>query len=654
MRHAFVWTSLMISASASAELRLPSIFADHLVLQRDREIPIWGWATAGQRVRVEFAEQRVECVAGPDGRWAARLAATAASTTPRSLWVEADTRLEIRDVVVGEVWLCSGQSNMEWSVGPTSWAGPGVMNWQQEVAAAQHPLIRFFDVKNAVAAQPREECEGAWHVCSPETVGAFSATGYFFGRALQQKLNVPIGLIGSNWGGTPIEAWTSHATIRRFPEFAAAQQEMEQFASSPEETRARHRAEMPVWLERFDARDPGIADAWHTPEFDEKQWATLLAPGAWASPELKDYDGAIWLRKQVFLPDDWEGVPAELSLGAIDDMDRVWVNGQLVGATEEDGQWRTPRRYAIAPGLLRSRANSVVVRIIDTGGAGGLLGPGSELRLNGAGQPAVAPVSLAGDWRYRMGLPLSGAPPAPRLRGLSPYHPSSLFNAMIAPLIPFAIRGTIWYQGESNRDRAAQYRELFPAMIEDWRTLWRQGESPFYYVQIAPFAYAGDRGEAAALRDAQRQTLARVGAVGMAVTLDIGDPRDIHPLNKQEVGRRLALWALAKTYGDPALTYSGPLYRDMRIEGDAIRLMFDHVDGGLGPAGAILSHFTIAGADRVFRPAVAEISGAELLVRGAGVSAPVAVRYAWGAADEPNLQNAAGLPASSFRTDDWE
>ena len=381
---------------------------------------------------------------------------------------------------------------------------------------------------------------------------------------------------------------------------------------------------------------------------DHGSWQKIAQPAAWEGAGIGKFDGTVWFRKSVELPASWKGRELTLELGPIDDLDVTWFNGTKVGSSLDRGKRRTPRSYRVRGEAVRAGTNVIAVRVHDTGGAGGMHGRPDQMKLR-CGDDEI---SLSGEWRYHVGTPQTRLPRVPARSRLHANAPTALFNGMISPLIPFAIRGAIWYQGESNRGRAAQYRTLLPALIADWRAHWGRGEFPFYFVQIAPFSYGGDIGQAAELREAQLRTLA-VPNTGMAVTMDIGNPSDIHPKNKQDVGRRLALWALAKIHGKTDLVYSGPIYNSMRSEKGSIRLIFDHVGGGLTSGDEPLSHFTIAGSDRKFVPAQAVIDGDTILVTSPEVREPVAVRFAWGAADEPNMKNREGLPASSFRTDDW-
>ncbi len=633
---------------ASADIRLPAIIGDNMVLQQGKEVSIWGWADPGERVRLRLswhdAEQRTD--ADGNGRWSFAIAAPPAGG-PYEMTLSGKNTVGIRNVASGEVWVCSGQSNMEWPLHSAA-------NGTQEVAAADYPNIRLFTVQKKIADTPQDDCTGQWSPCSPQTVPGFSAVGYFFGRHLHRELNVPIGLINTSWGGTVAEAWTSADALETMPEFKAQMDQIARAKADPDSSMNKYREELAQWQKKIESAGAEGAGCIE-PGFDDSTWQQMELPVLWEQAGLANFDGLVWFRKTVVVPDSWAGKELTLDLGPIDDMDTTWFNGVKVGGHNESGQWQIARRYKVPAHLVKAGRNVLVVQVLDTGGGGGIYGQAEQMNLRQAdGDNAV---SLAGTWRYKVGYDLAAMPlqPQPPVWVNNPNAPTALYNGMIAPLIPLGIRGAIWYQGESNAGRAYQYRELFPTMISNWRADWGQGPFPFLFVQLANFmATRPEPGDCAwaELREAQTMTLS-LENTGMAVIIDIGQADDIHPRNKQDVGKRLALWALARIHGK-AIAWSGPLYRSMKVDGDKIVLHFDHVNGGLvAEGGEPLKGFAIAGADRKFVWADARIDGSTVVVRGDKVSRPVAVRYAW--ADNPvcNLYNGAGLPASPFRTDDW-
>ncbi|HEX9795139.1 MAG TPA: sialate O-acetylesterase [Planctomycetota bacterium] len=637
---------------AAQDLRTPAIFGDHMVLQRGNSAPVWGWAAPGAKVEARGSWGSAgTATADAAGRWRIDLATKAGPGTFELAVRSGAAELRFTDVLLGEVWLCGGQSNMEWTVGPAGIAGNGVNDWQAEVAAAKYPGIRYFDVAHAVSIDEQEDCQGQWKVCSPDTISAFSAAGYFFGRALHRELEVPVGLVGCNWGGTLAEAWTSAEGLDAVPDFGPFVAGVRKARANPDGAGASLAERQRQWWLGVAKTDPGEAGGWHTAAYDHSKWAVAALPATWEGP-LGSFDGAVWYRKAFGAPASWVGRDLVLELGPIDDFDTTWVNGVLVGSHHGDNQWQAPRKYTIPSALVREGGNLISVRALDGSGAGGVNGQPEQLRVYPADAPQAA-VPLAGEWRERRGVSMGQLGAFPRGNWFHNNAPTALFNGMLAPVIPYGIRGAIFYQGESNRTRHSQYRALFPAMIRDWRGHWGRGDFPFYYVQIAPYRYGGDTGEAAALREAQTLAMDVEPNTGMVVTMDIGNPGNIHPLDKQEVGRRLALWALARAYGFENLECSGPLYRAMRVAGSAVTLEFTYADNGLEARGGPLRHFTIAGADRVFHPAEARIEGNAVVVSSAAVAVPVAVRFGWGDADETNLYNTEGLPSPSFRTDTW-
>lgn len=409
---------------------------------------------------------------------------------------------------------------------------------------------------------------------------------------------------------------------------------------------------MQEWEQKLARIDPGTKENWQDPILDDADWKTMELPSPWTGTELSKVDGIIWFRRVINLPPSWTGRDLELHLGLIDDIDITWVNGVRVGTTLA---WMNERFYRIPASVLHEGPNVIAIRVIDPRrGEGGFTGKKEDMHLKQVGTETKTSVSIAGQWKYKFGAPASweDIPQSDADKKLNQNTPTSLYNAMIHPLIPFRIAGVIWYQGESNCYNPILYRTLFPAMISGWRSQWGQGDFPFYYVQIAPYQY-GDKTCSQAIREAQLMALDKVPNVGMAVLMDIGQEKDIHPVNKLNVGKRLSLWALAKTYGFKDIVYSGPLYKGMKIENDRIRISFNYTDGGLTAKSGPLTDFMIAGEDQKFVPAAAVIDGSSVVVSSPDIKNPVAVRYAWSNWTTPNLFNTAGLPASSFRTDDW-
>lgn len=702
-----LWDST--ASNAAAEITLPAILGDGMVLQQNTDAPVWGWARPGEVVTVDpsWPGPGAGAIADDRGRWLARVRTPEvggqedADAGPFTLTISGTNTIVLRDILVGEVWVCAGQSNMEWPVGgigPGRGGREGIPSAEQEVAAADFPRIRLFTIANTLSAHPQRDTRGAWAACGPESVKSFSAVGYFFGRAIHRELGVPIGLVSADWGGTPAEAWMSEGALMPFPEFAEALAFLD--AARDPDRRATHvRTRVDAWWAALDTRGANAPGAgWVQDGFDDSGWPRAALPASLSGGEgeeggvgLEQFDGVVYYRKVVRIPDAWDGRSATLELGPIDDRDEAWVNGLAVGATREDARWSVPRVYPVPASAIRKGSCTIAVRVLDTGGIGGINGRPEQMALR-SDDASLPPIPLAGEWAFKVGPSQRDLPPIPPPQStqMGPHTPGVLFNGMIAPLTNLAVRGVIWCQGESNVGRGKQYRALFPALIADWRSRFGQQEMPFYYVQIAPFTYGGGGGggqdggtRAAELREAQLMALSTPGT-GMVVTTDLGNPRDIHPDNKQEVGRRLALWALAETYDRTDVVPSGPLYRGawggkegMTVEGDTIRLRFDHADGLHARGGAKeeeggdLTHFLIAGADQQFVRAHATIDGRDVVVSSPKVRQPVAVRYAWGvtgSGEAPNLYNGGGrdragggdsgsggggLPASPFRTDDW-
>ncbi len=661
---------LLFDSPAWAEVTLPSVLSDHMVLQRDEPVPVWGKADPGETVTVSIGDASKTTTADQAGRWRVDLSAMPAGG-PFTMTVTASNTLTLEDIYIGEVWLCSGQSNMQWTVSNS--ADP-----QAEIVAADWPMIRMYTAQHTTASEPKDDVVGSWQVCSPQTAGGFSAVGYYFGRELHRELNVPIGLVHSSWGGSRAEPWTPRQTLLSHPDYAPAikliDEQLANYRGNEAQLAAEHQAAvkahgqaLAAWGERINTGGRGVQEGWASAGADDDSWRLIHVPGLWegADDVLGGFDGVVWFKRTVQIPEGWAGRDLALSFGAVDDIDTTFFNGETVGATGLDTPWHwaVKRNYTV-PGEQVSAGEAVIsVRITDTGHGGGFAGEPKEMMLSPIDVADAEPIKLAGDWRYRIDFPMSEVPPIPVAPqdpaqvGAQFTSPAAMYNGMLHPLVPYGLRGAIWYQGESNANEAEAYRELLPLMIQGWRDVWGKPEMPFGIVQLANFMQRVDEpGDSnwAELRDAQLHTFNTVENTGLAVTTDIGDAGDIHPKNKQEVGRRLSLWAISQVYGQ-TIVWSGPSYQSMRIEVGKIYLSFDHIGGGLqARGGETLRGFSIAGEDHKFVWAEAEIVDDEIVVWSDQIPAPAAVRYGW--ADNPdtaNLVNADGLPASPFRTDDW-
>jgi sialate O-acetylesterase len=653
MRRSLVVVAFLAAAPVAAEVRVPALIGDHMVLQQGMPVRLWGTAAPGEEIKVQVASARGKARADDRGAWSMTLGAAKAGG-PYTLTIAGRNRLVFSDVWFGEVWVASGQSNMEFPLssarGNEAFLGEGC------------PRIRLFQVPKNPSLDLKTDVDAAWVPCDAKTAPAFSAVALYFGRELARALDVPIGLIHSSWGGTPAEAWTSRGTLAGTPALKHYSDALD-FSPEAEVAAREYAAKLAEWEAKNYPQDvppttpsPGWAEA----DPAAPAWETMTLPRYWESAGL-DIDGAVWFRRTIDVPASWAGRDLTLSLGPVDDFDVTFVNGRRVGGIgpETPRYWETPRIYRVAATLLRPGPNTIAVRAFDHYGQGGFGGRPAQLFLRPA-DGSEAPLPLDGTWEYKVELALPpthpdfATQPQPPPGPDNPNTPTVLFGGMIAPLTPYAVRGVIWYQGEANADRAYEYRTLFPEMIRDWRAAWREPQMPFLFVQLANWQPAlPEPGESAwaELREAQLRTLS-VEHTGMAVAIDIGETDDIHPKNKADVGHRLAQPALADAYGRKVVP-SGPLYDSMAREGDAIRVRFRHAESGLTTRGGSPTGFAVAGQDRKWRWAEARVDGETIVVRSAEVPEPVAVRYGW--ADNPscNLYNREDLPASPFRTDDW-
>jgi len=629
-----VFGSFILALPLAAAVQPNPLFSDHAVLQAGHAIPVWGTASEGEVVTVSLAGQKARAIT-KNGHWKVLLPARKAGG-PFVLRMAGTNVVEAKDVLVGEVWLAGGQSNMERQLGPRPPQKP-ITGWEAAAASADMPSIREFHVDQARSLEEKPEAVGHWVVCTPQTATEFSAVGFFFARELWKQRRVSVGMIHSSWGGTPAEAWMSETALKARADYAPSMQELHEIQKDPAAAGTRYQAAWKAWYQAF---DPGTKQNWADPSLTDGDWTPQNVPGNWEEAGLSNFDGVVWYRRSFEVPADWAGQETELHLGAIDDIDTTWINGRQIGTAEG---WNTPRIYRIPAGTLQPGRNVIAVRIMDTGGGGGFSGGDGSMRLELAQSRQTPFVDFNGTWRRKVSTPLSGTGPIPM--NPTQIFPGVLYNAMIAPLVPYGIRGVIWYQGEANVGRETQYRSLFPDLVADWRKRWGQGEFPFLFVQIAPFESMTPE-----IREAQLLALKATPNTAMAVTLDVGDANDIHPTQKQPVGERLALAARALAYGEK-IEYSGPIFEGAEFSADAITLRFSHLGGGLVAPGGVLKGFTVLDAQGVAHPAKAEIQGDAVRVSTTGISNPKAVRYAWAHVPEGNLFNRAGLPASPFRTD---
>lgn len=660
------------------------VYGDHMVLQCDRPIRISGTAAPGESVKVTIGDNSAYATAGDDGEWTAELPAMKAGMQPYSVVVtgkEGTPGVSFEDVLIGEVWLASGQSNMEMPVysGRQFWNSA---NGKAEVAAADHPGIRLFNTCQRRSVSPgveQKEIAGpGWVVCSPETVGPFSALGYYFARQLHKDLNVPVGVINSSWGGTPIQSWISEAGYRsanRTGELAKIESSRKPSKEQEAKIAAlkkKAKIAFDAWGKRFYAFDPAAtaaAQAWKNPGFDDSGWLSEEVPSSPAA----DFDGIFWYRRTVTIPAEWAGKELTLSLGAIDDCDETFFNGEKVGATgtSTPNYWSVPRVYKIPGKLVKAGANTIAVRVADMYSNGGMMGPEPLLYLQ-LGNDKNDRIRLNGAWKYKVEFKIDtqklGTRPTPpddlSISQSSPHFPATLYNSMVAPWTVYPIRGVIWYQGESNAGAYEEYMKLHPLLIQDWRNKWNNPEMPFLFIQLAAFERHSPSKPGPAdfwknrqpsdsswpkLREVQTATLA-IPNTGMAVAIDVGNPFDIHPADKQTLGYRLGKEAERICYGSREIS-AGPLYERMTVEGNKVRLFFKNTGSGLVAKDGAPASFAIAGKDGNFVWADAKIDGDTVLVWSDKVKEPVEVRYAWaGYPGNANLYNKEGFPASPFRT----
>ena len=643
--------------SVKNSLKLNALFSDHMVLQQSANVSFWGACTPNETLSVKGSwGSKSTTIVDSKGYWKLDL------ETPEAggpFTVEIQTKFHKKslvDIMIGEVWLASGQSNMEMTL--NGWPPNDIIDSsEEEIQKADYSDIRMFTVQKQLSLNPTRTFKGSWKVSSPETAGEFSASAYFFARRLHRTLKVPIGIIHSSWGGTSLEAWTSKEQVKKIGDFDRILNTI---------TSVDPQKEASDWFSKWKSIAVPVGDKqwdqlvvydsqFKQVDYDDSRWNQVYLPAQFDAINNEDFDGVMWFRKTVHILDLRSDYTLEIE--AIDDMDVIYVNGNKVGGFAGANYSNSKRAYKVSKRLLNKGANTIAIRAIDVGGPGTIKGP--MLLISDSGSK----ISLTGYWSYRMAaeihkgkLYLYGTGQLnlndkAAIFKVNPKLPTVLFNAMIYPLIPYTIKGAIWYQGEENVGRAEQYKQLFPAMISDWRERWNY-DFPFYFVQIAPFQYHQENNtsldQSQKLREAQRSTL-NTKNTGMVVTMDIGNFNNIHPSNKQGVGKRLAGLALANEYGKQIVA-SGPLFKSIKRRGEILVVNFAEIGSGLISKGA-LRGFEIAGLDMIYKIAEANIVNNTIELSASAVSNPKYARYGWSDQPVPSLFNREGLPASSFTSE---
>ncbi len=624
-----------------AQVSLPKMFGDNMVLQRELKIPVWGISSPGATIIAELGSKKATTKADQVGEWMVHLPKFKAGG-PYTLKIyekgKSDEAIVLNGILIGDVWLASGQSNMEWQVQQAKDA-------DKEIASASFPQVRFIMVNHSNQVKPQTDIStNGWKVCDSTSVKELSAVACFFARKIHADQNVPVGIVQSTWGGTRIEPWTSRKMLLTSPITKEKTLSADTLHYNREDIIRDSLIQVRFWEIVYNPQNN--ADKIFTaPDYDDSGWTEIEMPKVLKDFGIGDYDGMVWMRKKISLPESYAGKDLTINLGHPEMNYSLYFNGSEICKN----QWysNATHSYTIPAALVQSGENTIAVRIAMLW-AGGGLNPGNDIYIT----DGSTEVALAGTWLYEKDL----EPQIPKLPGNQEY-PTVLFNSMINPLIPYGIKGFIWYQGESNAEEAYNYRELFPMLITDWRNHWQQGKLPFIYVQLANFMQRNplpSESEWAELREAQAMALS-LPNTGMACAIDIGDAGTIHPLNKQEVGRRLALIANKTVYKQDGIIISGPMYKSYQKEGNRIRIRFSSIGAGLSARdGKEVTGFAIAGDDKQFHWAKAVIEDNEVVVYCDEVENPVAVRYAWADNPECNLINSEGLPAVPFRTDDWK
>lgn len=629
----------LIPVISYSQVRLPKLISDGMVLQRDTNVKIWGWASAGEKIVIQFIGSTYHTTANSNGEWEVMLPELKAGG-PYVMQINASNSTTINDILVGDVWVCSGQSNMQFSM-------RGLVSiYPDDIKNSENQFIRQFMVSQgfSLKAKGTDFRSGKWQYANPNSVLNFTAAGYYFAKKLYEIYKVPIGLINASVGGSSAEAWISEESIKSFPKYFEDVQKFKvsgyiEKISKMDDERVR------TWNRQLRQNDEGYKNpqkSWYDPELNTSDWETLHVPGYWADTKAGPVNGVLWFRRKINIPASVVGTPAILKLGRIADADSVFINGRFVGST---GSQYSERTYKIPVDLLKEGENTIVVRVINYIRHGGFV-PGKQYDILANNDT----FNLEGEWKYRVGA--AAEPLEDRL--FTGKIPTGLFNSMIAPILNYRIKGVLWYQGESNTSRAFEHYDLFKLLIKDWRYNWHQGNFPFLYVQLPNFVEVNvetTKYDWAYFRESQLKALS-IPHTGMSVSIDIGEGNDIHPVNKKDLGYRLALAAQKTAYGEKGIVYSGPIYESMKISNNKVILAFTNAGKGLtSKNNEELTCFEICGVDNEYFPAKAKIVKDKIIVWNDDVINPVAVRYAWENNPlRPNLYNKEGLPASPFRT----
>lgn len=644
MRFLYTIILFVLTLALKAEVKLPALVSDHMILQRGLKVPVWGWASDGATVQVKFMSKTYKAKT-VNGKWTVYIDPLKEGG-PYQMNIQGDgSDITIKDILIGDVWLCSGQSNMAYSFAVPRFR----VTYADEIASSDNQKIRQILVERKYNSHPASDFKTAgWKAANPKNLPDFSATAYFFAKNLFQQYGVPIGLINASYGGTAIQSWLSEEGFVAFPGYETKLSELKDTLTIKKKLEENNEIHS-QWRANTISKDAGLADGkpiWAALNLSDSDWQNVTMPALSDKFGHATTAGVFWLRKTIDINIEDKPQSVLIKLGRIDDEDETYFNGVKIGGIKGNAY---DRIYRVPLNLLKPGQNVLTVRVTNLSYSGGMLG--NEPLEIVVGKEII---SLKGTWKFKLGMSQDRQPAI-----YTPVNlPAGLYNAMISPLIPYGLKGVIWYQGENNANNANSYAKLLPALIKDWREKWNNAELPFLFQQLPNYKLVvsvPSESQWAELREAQLKTLNEAKATAMAVGIDIGEADNIHPINKVDVGYRLSLGARKLAFGEKSLVISGPVYKSMEVSNSQIILSFEEGNGGLMQKGDKLKYFAIAGADQKFYWADAVIRDKTIVVSSDKVSQPVAVRYAW--ADNPegcNLYNSSGLPATPFRTDDWK